>query len=73
LDTSRLKQIDLFSDLSEEALERIAKMARETTADAGEKLIQQDAASDQLIAIEEGTVEVAATTRGWPPWARGTS
>ncbi len=33
-------------------------MARETTAEEGEKLVQQDAASDQLIAIEEGTVEV---------------
>ena len=43
MDTSRLKQIDLFSDLSQEALERIARMARETTAAPGEKLIQQDA------------------------------
>jgi CRP-like cAMP-binding protein len=58
LDTSRLKKIDLFSELDEDALERIADMARETTADEGEKLVQQDAASDQLIAIEEGTVEV---------------
>jgi len=58
LDTSRLKKIDLFSDLDDDALERIAGMARETTADEGEKLVQQDAASDQLIAIEEGTVEV---------------
>ena len=58
MDTSRLKKIDLFSELDEDALERIADMARETTADEGEKLVQQDAASDQLIAIEEGTVEV---------------
>jgi CRP-like cAMP-binding protein len=58
LDTSRLKKIDLFSGLDDDALERVAGMARETTADEGEKLVQQDAASDQLIAIEEGTVEV---------------
>ncbi len=58
MDTSRLKKIDLFSDLDDDALGRIADMARETTADEGEKLVQQDAASDQLIAIEEGTVEV---------------
>jgi CRP/FNR family transcriptional regulator, cyclic AMP receptor protein len=58
LDTSRLKKIDLFSGLDDEALARVADMARETTADEGEKLVQQDAASDQLIAIEEGTVEV---------------
>ena len=58
MDTSRLKKIDLFSDLDDEALERIAGMARETTAEEGEKLVQQDAASDQLIAIEEGSVEV---------------
>ena len=58
MDTSRLKKIDLFSDLDDDALQRIADMARETTADEGEKLVQQDAASDQLIAIEEGTVEV---------------
>jgi CRP/FNR family transcriptional regulator, cyclic AMP receptor protein len=58
LDTSRLKKIKLFSDLDDEALERIAGMARETTAEEGDKLVQQDAASDQLIAIEEGSVEV---------------
>jgi CRP-like cAMP-binding protein len=58
LDTSRLKKIDLFSDLDDDALERIAGMAREKTADEGEKLVQQDAASDKLIAIEEGSVEV---------------
>jgi CRP-like cAMP-binding protein len=58
LDTSRLKKIDLFSELDDDALQRVADMARETTADEGEKLVQQDAASDQLIAIEEGTVEV---------------
>ena len=58
MDTSRLKKIDLFSQMDDDALARIADMARETTADEGEKLVQQDAASDQLIAIEEGTVEV---------------
>ena len=58
MDTSRLKKIDLFSDLDDDALQRVADMARETTAEEGEKLVQQDAASDQLIAIEEGTVEV---------------
>jgi CRP-like cAMP-binding protein len=58
LDTSRLKKIDLFSGLDDDALARIADMARETTADEGDKLVQQDAASDQLIAIEEGSVEV---------------
>ena len=58
MDTSRLKKIDLFSDLDDDALARIADMARELTADEGDKLVQQDAASDQLIAIEEGKVEV---------------
>ncbi len=58
MDTSRLKKIDLFSDLDDDALQRVADMARETTAEEGDKLVQQDAASDQLIAIEEGTVEV---------------
>ena len=58
MDTSRLKKIHLFSDLDDDALERIAGMARETTAEEGDKLVQQDAASDQLIAIEEGSVEV---------------
>lgn len=58
MDTSRLKKIDLFSDLDDDALERIADMAREYTAEEGDKLVQQDAASDQLIAIEEGSVEV---------------
>lgn len=58
MDTGRLKKIDLFSQLDDEALQRVADMARETTAEDGEKLIKQDEASDQLIAIEEGSVEV---------------
>ena len=35
MDTSRLKKIDLFSDLDDDALQRVADMARETTADEG--------------------------------------
>jgi len=58
LDTSRLKKIDLFSDLDDDALQRVAAMARETTAKEGDTLVKQDEASDQLFAIEEGTVEV---------------
>jgi len=58
LEPSRLKSIDLFADLSDDALERIAKMANETSIEAGETFVQEDSQPYQLFAIEEGSVEV---------------
>lgn len=58
MDTSRLKAIDLFADLPEDALERIAGLAQETEVPEGEILLQEDSKPYQLFAIEQGTVEV---------------
>lgn len=58
VDASRLKQIDLFSDLPEDALQLLADRAQEASADEGDVVIKAGAFADQLLAIEEGTVEV---------------
>lgn len=58
MDASRLKQIDLFKDLPDDALELLAGRAQEAGADEGDVLIKAGAFADQLLAIEDGSVEV---------------
>jgi CRP/FNR family cyclic AMP-dependent transcriptional regulator len=58
VDASRLKKIDVFSDLPEDALETLAGRAQEASADEGDVVIKAGAFADQLLAIEDGTVEV---------------
>jgi CRP/FNR family cyclic AMP-dependent transcriptional regulator len=58
VDASRLKQIDLFASLPDEALELLAGRAQESSADEGDALIKAGAFADQLLAIEDGSVEV---------------
>ena len=58
MEASRLRKIEVFSDLPDDALELLADRAREATADEGDVVIKAGAFSDQLLAIEEGTVEV---------------
>ena len=58
MDASRLKKIDVFSDLPDEALQILADRAQEATADEGDVVIKAGAFADQLLAIEDGTVEV---------------
>jgi CRP-like cAMP-binding protein len=58
MDPSRLKQIDLFSPMPDEALQRYAEMAEETSIDEGEELARAGTWPYQLFAIEEGSVEV---------------
>ena len=58
VDASTLKQIDLFKDLPDDALQLLADRARETTADEGDVVIKAGAFADQLVAIVDGTVEV---------------
>ena len=65
MEASRLKQIELFNDLPDHALELLADRARETGADEGDVLIKAGAFADQLLAIEDGGVEVRARTRSW--------
>jgi len=58
VDASRLKQIEVFKDLPEDALELLAGRAQEMSADEGDAVIKAGAFADQLVAIEDGTVEV---------------
>jgi CRP-like cAMP-binding protein len=58
MEPDRLKQIDLFSPMPAEALERYAAMADETSIDEGEELARAGTWPYQLFAIEEGSVEI---------------
>jgi CRP/FNR family transcriptional regulator, cyclic AMP receptor protein len=58
VDASRLKQIELFAGLPDDALELLAGRAQEGRADEGDVLIKAGAFADQLLAIEDGSVEV---------------
>jgi CRP/FNR family cyclic AMP-dependent transcriptional regulator len=58
MEPDRLKQIDLFAPMPDDALERYANMADETTIEEGEELARAGTWPYQLFAIEEGTVEI---------------
>jgi CRP/FNR family transcriptional regulator, cyclic AMP receptor protein len=58
VDTSRLKNIGMFSSLSDDELERLATLAREASADPGDVIVRAGTFPYQLFAIEEGTAEV---------------
>ena len=58
MDTERLKQIDLFASVPDDALEQYAAMAEETSIDEGEELARSGTWPYQLFAIEDGNVEV---------------
>ena len=54
----RLKQIPLFSDLSNEALERLGGWADEVDLPAGKPLISQGNFPHEFMVLESGTAEV---------------
>jgi CRP/FNR family cyclic AMP-dependent transcriptional regulator len=58
MDPNRLKQIQIFSHLSEEEAKRLAAFATETSVAEGQILMKQGDYSTELIAIEEGTADV---------------
>ena len=58
MEPDRLKQIDLFAPMPDEALERYAGMAEETSLEEGEELARAGTWPYQLFAIEEGNVEI---------------
>jgi CRP/FNR family transcriptional regulator, cyclic AMP receptor protein len=58
MEPDRLKQIDLFAPMPDEALERYANMAEETSIEEGEELARAGTWPYQLFAIEEGSVEI---------------
>ena len=58
MDPNRLKQIPIFSRLSDEEANRLAAFATETSVAEGQILMKQGDYSTELIAIEEGTADV---------------
>lgn len=58
MDPNRLKQIPIFSQLSDEEANRLAAFANETSLAEGQILMKEGDYSTELIGIEEGTAEV---------------
>ena len=58
MDEKRITKFELFSELPEEQLEKLAGTVNEWSKDAGETLIKAGGSSHQLFAIEEGKVDV---------------
>ena len=58
MDPNRLKEIPIFSHLSDEEADRLAAFATETSVANGQILMKQGDYSTELIAIEEGTADV---------------
>ncbi len=58
MDPSRLKEIPLFSHLSDPEANRLAAFATETSIADGQILMKEGDYSVELIAIQEGTAEV---------------
>ena len=58
MDPARLKEIPLFSKLSDEEAKRLAAFATETSVAEGQMLMKEGDYSTELIAIEEGSADV---------------
>jgi CRP-like cAMP-binding protein len=58
LDAAQLKRIPLFADASDEELARVATFAQSKEVQDGEVVVSEGGFSRELLAIEEGTVEV---------------
>jgi CRP-like cAMP-binding protein len=64
--TDLLKQVSIFSGLSDEQLTRIANLCREVTHSKGDMIVREKESSNDLYIIREGTVEVALGTPSMP-------
>lgn len=58
MDVARLKSIDVFADLGDEAMHTLATFASEVSVPAGKELVREGDYSYDLLAIEEGTAKV---------------
>jgi CRP/FNR family transcriptional regulator, cyclic AMP receptor protein len=58
MDPEHLKQIPVFSSLSEKALTTVSVFASETSVSAGKRLVHVGDYSYELIVIESGTADV---------------
>lgn len=57
--TKLLRQVSIFSDLSEEQLARIASICREEAHQKGDVIVRQKEPSNDLYIIRDGNAEVA--------------
>jgi CRP/FNR family transcriptional regulator len=58
MDPSRLRSIDLFSNLSDDDLRRVSTFATETSVGEGQILMREGDYATDIVGIEEGTAEV---------------
>jgi CRP-like cAMP-binding protein len=58
MDEKRLKEIPIFSNISDEEAHRLAAFATETSIAEGQMLMKEGDYSVELIAIEEGKADV---------------
>lgn len=58
MDAARLKNISVFSGLSDEDLRHIAALAAEVSVPEGKELVREGDYSYDVLAIEEGTARV---------------
>jgi CRP/FNR family transcriptional regulator, cyclic AMP receptor protein len=58
MDPNRLREIPIFSHLSDEEAKRLAAFATETTVADGQILMKQGDYSTELIGIQQGTADV---------------
>jgi CRP/FNR family cyclic AMP-dependent transcriptional regulator len=59
MDPDNLRAVPLFAEMSEPDLKRIATFATEDSVPAGATLMREGDYSNEMIAIESGTAEVA--------------
>jgi CRP-like cAMP-binding protein len=58
VDASQLKRIPLFAEASDDELAKVAAFAQSKEVSEGELVVEEGGFSRELLAIEDGTVEV---------------
>lgn len=58
ISTERVRAIDVFAELSDEQAAEVASLAQERTYDPGDELLHHEEWPEELLALEEGEVEV---------------
>lgn len=58
VDADRLRNISVFADLDDDALQNIASLAAEVSVPEGKELVREGDYSYDVLAIEEGTARV---------------
>ena len=58
ISVDRIRGIDVFSELGDDELKQVAALAQERTYDDGKEILHHDDWPDDLLALEEGKVEV---------------